>query len=85
MTDATYCGQRPDRGLLAPHDFPAEGGALLTCGGTTVRLSYSALSLMSGWLSMGAKGYDATAISGDIIRAFNSVVCEASLGREAGQ
>ena len=81
MTDASYCGERPDQGRLAPFDFPAEGAATLVCGGTAVRLSYSALGLMSGWLSVGSRGYDQTAISGAIIRAVNAVTCEASLGR----
>jgi hypothetical protein len=81
VTDATYCGQRPDQGRLAPFDFPAEGAATLVCGGTAVRLSYSALGLISGWLSVGSRGYDQTAISGAIIQAVNAVTCEASLGR----
>lgn len=81
---ATYCGATPGQGDLIPTPlFPEEGYAELRCGGTSVRITYTDLVLICGWLAVGSAGassvYNSTKSA--LFPAIHSVTCEASLGR----
>jgi len=79
----TYNGQRLNQGLLTPGPQYDEGYAVLTCGGTEVRLTYTMLSYLNGWIAMGAHGAS-SAIPLDTIKAvkdaFNAITGEAAQG-----
>lgn len=82
QTEATYMGQKPDMGKIVPTEvFPGEGFASLKCGNTEVVLTYSALHKICGHLAVGAVGDWNAKDCSAIQRAFQSITCEASLGR----
>jgi hypothetical protein len=63
---------------LAPH--VGEGFALLLCGGTAVKIGYTNMHLICGWLASGSQGYSFSKDVGDIRKAFEGVTCETSVG-----
>lgn len=63
---------------LAPHS--GEGFALLLCGGTAVKIGYTNMHLICGWLASGSKGYPYLKDIGEIRQAFEGVTCETSVG-----
>lgn len=74
----TYCGQSADRGeITAGRLYPGEGYATITCGNTTVKIGYTTLASMVLKPEPSRHFNDQC----DFIRAFHSIVCEASLGR----
>lgn len=78
---ATYCGQSINAGEIEPLPIrDEEGYALLSCGGTQILLSYTALHLIHGWLASGTHGYDAVRDSGAILRALAAIAAEAAEG-----
>ena len=82
----TYYGEKADQGTLIPLElFPNEGFAVLSCGGTEVVLSYTALHLICGWIALGAHNYDSVRVSSAISRGFSAVTCEAASGRTPNQ
>lgn len=63
---------------LAPH--PNEGFALLLSGGTAVKIGYTNMHLICGWLASGSRGYPFLKDIGEIRKAFEGVTCETSIG-----
>jgi len=81
VDNATYKGQKPNQGIIIPLEpHGSEGFAVLSCGGTQVMLSYTALHLLSGWIACGSAGYDEVRTSGAIKGAIDAICCEASAG-----
>jgi len=82
-TTPTYNGQRLNQGLLTPGPQYDEGYAVLACGGTEVRLTYTMLQYISGWIAMGANGASAAIpldTIGGVRRAFDAITGEAAQG-----
>lgn len=79
----TYNGQPCNQGLLTPGPEYDEGYAVLACGGTEVRLTYTMLNYLTGWIAMGARG-TSSAIPLDTIKevkdAFDAITGEAAQG-----
>lgn len=75
----TFCGEQADRGrIVVGEEYPGEGYAILRCGNTEVKISYTVLSNAS------VKIDGDSHVLRDLIalqKAMHAVTCEASLGR----
>jgi hypothetical protein len=79
MPDATYFGEKPDRGRITPgRTYPNEGYAVLRCGNTEVVLGYSLLHHLRFEEDAASPAWAQIA---EANRALASITCEASLGR----
>jgi hypothetical protein len=64
--------------VIEPLPYEGEASATLQLGATTVRLSYTALSLITGWVAVGAHGYGRPDMSDAVIKAFEAITHEAA-------
>jgi hypothetical protein len=79
----TYCGERADRGLImVGRHFPNEGYAVMRCGGTEVRIGYSLLHILRLVIDKDSMMFSDLC---ELQRAFHSITCEASLGRNGDE
>ena len=87
-TTPTYNGQSLNQGVLTPGPQYDEGYAVLACGGTEVRLTYTMLNYLSGWIARGAQGAS-TAIPLETIKAvrdsIDAITGEAAHGSRGPQ
>jgi hypothetical protein len=75
----TFRGERSDKGRIAiGKRFANEGYAVLACGNTEVEISYSLLARLHIMIDPMSAAFSDLC---DLQRAFNSIICEASLGR----
>jgi hypothetical protein len=68
--------------LLSDISYEGEGWAVLQCGDVTVKLGYTLLHVINGWLAMGAQQTAALVNVPDVLSAFNAIINEASEGKE---
>ena len=67
----TWNGARPNQGrIIVGREYPGEGYAILRCGNTEIQIGFTMLSDMRF-----------SGLGMDDSRAFNSIICEAALGR----
>ena len=82
MASSTFCGKTINAGNIDPLPIRGEGFALLSCGGTQIRLSYTALHLIHGWLAVGKHDYPFIRDANAIQDAFASITAEAAEGNQ---
>jgi len=78
-TAPTFCGAHADQGrIVIGRERPNEGYAVIRCGNTEVKVSYTILHCLELRIDGQSSNF---AHLCDLQRALRSITCEASLGR----